>query len=128
MGRKLQCVSDKAETMLLKFHKYLESKEETRPILNIEKQNGSHLGLITDYLSNKYRIEEEVSVENVIAKQRQNRMERIKSKVMHGILFDDPDETYNWQQSSAKTRKHITTGRRNILQSTRSKNILREWK
>ena len=98
-GRGLQSVVEKAEQMILTFHDYLENKLETRPLIEYEKKEVTHLGLIKEYLKNKYQLEM-VTIMNVKIEQRKKRMDHIMSKSLHSRLFMSEESPIDTIQSS----------------------------
>ena len=100
-GRGLTCLVEKAEVMLLKMHNYLNKNPKTRALAEHETQRASHLGLIRDYLLNKYNLDtNDINEKAIRTKHEEARMERIREKRMHGLLFIDDDNTYDRVTSS----------------------------
>ena len=88
LGRGLQNIKDKSELMLLNLHEHLSQNSSTRPIIEIERALKSHFGLIVEYLTSKYQLTETTS-KQVKQAQAQDKIEKIKQKRMHRILFEN---------------------------------------
>jgi len=100
-GRGLTCLVEKAELMLLNFFEFLQGNVRTKALAEHEKQEASHLGLIREYLQNKYNLDEgQINPMIIAKKQEESRMEQIKTKRMHGLLFTDDDEIFDRKRSS----------------------------
>lgn len=102
LGRGLQNIADKAETILFDLSRYLDTGIRTKTILNQEKRDMTHFGLIEDYLKYKYEFtnEEAINRKEIIRRQQQKRLERIDLKKMHGILFKDEENVLDIKESS----------------------------
>lgn len=106
LGRGLQNIRDKSEQMLMSLNKYLNSKSVTRPIIEVEKRLATHLGMIEEYLKMKYDlVEEEISRELLTAVQEENRMQQIRDKRMHSIMFQNESGHIDVKQSSLWLKK-----------------------
>ena len=62
LGRGLHNIVEKAEVSLIKLNQYLLSKENTKIIIKIEKENVTLLWTINEYLVNKYNINQQESI------------------------------------------------------------------
>ena len=73
----------------------------TKTVIKQEKDQGSHLGLIREYLQRKYSLNDtEINAKLIVMKQKKNRLDRIGEKNMHKILFSNEDHIFDVKQSS----------------------------
>ena len=104
LGRGLQNIKDKSELMLLNLHEHLSQNSSTRPIIEIERALKSHFGLIVEYLTSKYQLTE-TTTKQVRQAQARDRIEKIKQKRMHGVLFENEERHVDTQNSSLWLKK-----------------------
>lgn len=129
LGRGLQNIQDKAEIMLLKLHDYLDQKPDTRPIIEIEKKLVTQLGIIKEYVQTKYEMTENVviKIKEVKQKQKEEKMNAIKEKKMHGILFENEENRIDVKQSSLWLKKgNISPQEEGMLCKLQDRNIFYE--
>jgi hypothetical protein len=101
LGRGLACQEEKSEVMLLKLHEFLSKNPETTSLVEQERREGTHLGLIREYLKVKYMLnDDEINAKEIQDKQEQKRLGKIKAKRMHGLLFADEDNVFDRKSSS----------------------------
>ncbi|KAI2805264.1 hypothetical protein BLOT_004258 [Blomia tropicalis] len=128
LGRGLQNIRDKSEQMLMSLNKYLNSKSVTRPIIEVEKRLATHLGMIEEYLKMKYDfVEEEISRELLTAVQEENRMQQIRDKRMHSIVFQNESGHIDVKQSSLWLKKgNISPQEEGMLCKLQDRNLFFE--
>ena len=101
MGRGLVNLVDKAELMILNLYRKMNSQPNTKDLIVQEKHMASHLGLIEEFIKNKYGlVDDEVSLQNIRKIQEEKKIEAIKSKTMHSILFTDDDNVFDQKFST----------------------------
>lgn len=101
LGRGFLSVEELAERVLLKLHDYLAQNTSTLPVLKNEKEKGSQLGIIRQFLANKYALSlDNVSVPTLFFSQEEHRMQRINEKVLHKQLFTNEDGFIDQERSS----------------------------
>jgi len=101
LGRGLSSAVEKSEVMLLKLYDFLANNPKARELVDFETREASHLGLIQGYLREKYKLNENEINEKVIKlKHVELRLERMKEKRMHSLLFVDEDNQIDRVNSS----------------------------
>jgi hypothetical protein len=101
LGRGLTCMVEKAELMLLKMYEFLAGNVKTQALAEQEKQEATHLGLIREYLQQKYSLNDnEINAKMIQSKHFLRRLDKVKEKRMRGTLFSDEDDVYNIANSS----------------------------
>jgi len=122
LGKGLTCVVEKAEVMTLNLFRYLEENPKTKPLADLERELGSHMGSIVEFLRLKYEIDDEViNSKTVYDKQKECRLRKIDAKVIHGLLFKEDDNRYDRKESSMWLLKgNIFPSRRECFASYRT--------
>ena len=124
IGRGLICLEEKTEVMLLKLYDYLHGKSKTRVVAEMEREKASHLGLIRDHLQRKYGLcEEDVKERTIRKKQEEHRMERIKGKKMHSLLFNEEDMMWRRLRCGSCQGEHDATTRGNADKTAGPKSL-----
>ncbi|OTF71712.1 hypothetical protein BLA29_002093, partial [Euroglyphus maynei] len=101
LGRGLGNVAEKSELMLFNLYEYLQNSEKYKAIIESEKRQATHLGMIKEFVRRTYEIpEDSVNYETIINKQRQRRMGRINEKSLHKLLFENENGHIDVRQSS----------------------------
>ena len=76
--------------MIPNLYRKMNSQPNTKDLIVQEKHMASHLGLIEEFIKNKYGlVDDEVSIQNIRKIQEEKKIEAIRSKTMHSILFTD---------------------------------------
>nr|XP_027202540.1 uncharacterized protein LOC113796462 [Dermatophagoides pteronyssinus] len=101
LGRGLINVEEHAELMMFKLLNHLESRPETRVVVENERTNIAPLGYIREYIQAKYKFNDlNFDFKDIQMEQYMMRLEKIKEKKLHGILFSDDDHHIDIRQSS----------------------------
>ena len=80
LGRELMCLEENAEVMLVKLYKFLNENSNTQALVEHERKEATHMGLIQDYFQKKYNLnEEEVNAKKITSKH-EERIERSRAK------------------------------------------------
>ena len=115
----------KGELMLLNFYDHLYKSPQTRVLVEHEKNEATHLGLIHEFLSEKYNLEQsELNPYDLRMKHQEVRLEKIKGKVMHGLLFQDDEDVIDRANSSMWLSKgNITPQQEGMLCKLQDRNL-----
>lgn len=121
LGRGLCNIEEKAEQMLLNLYNHIYQRFEVKPIIENEKASGTFLGTIKEYLITKY---EESGLDTLVLNQKKKRMEKIQSKAMHSVIFQNEDNVIDVKESSVWLKHgNITAKEEAMLTKLQDRNI-----
>ena len=90
----------------------MNSQPNTKDLIVQEKHMASHLGLLEEFIKNKYGlVDDEVSLQNIRKIQEEKKIEAIRSKTMHSILFTDDDNVFDQKFSTLWLTKGNISGK-----------------
>ncbi|MDE5978285.1 MAG: reverse transcriptase family protein [Turicibacter sp.] len=124
LGRGLQNIKEKAELLLLNLHDHLDKEEQTRAILICEQRLSTQLGMIKQFTGHKYGVTAAINSKALRLKHQEKRMERIRDKRMHSIVFDNSEGHVDTKASSLWLRKgNISAKEEGMLCKLQDRNI-----
>ena len=111
-------MEDKSEVMMIE-------NTQTKLVIKQKKDQGSHLGLIREYLQRKYSLNDtEINAKLIVMKQKKNRLDRIREKNRHKILFSNEDNIIDVKQSSMWLSKgNISPQQEGMLTKLQDRNL-----
>nr|XP_027199818.1 uncharacterized protein LOC113793939 [Dermatophagoides pteronyssinus] len=126
LGRGLFNIEERSETMLVSLHEYLSTRSDLTPVLDSEKENVTHLATINQYIQQKYCLEPnaQISTVDLIKLQSEKRINKIKEKTLHGVLFENEEEVIDIAGSTIwLTKGMISPQEEGMLTKVQDRNL-----